>query len=248
MAGLLLTFGQVQTGTIEYEEVMKFEIKLEGEMAAMARDFPKERRGNKVLYFNEVSSLYTKSELQPERDMSGFEGGGGRMMRMSMSAPHNIVFTDLKKKEVLQQQEFMTRMFLITSELPNTQWKITGRQKMILEYPCMEARSVDTAGIVTVVWFTPSIPVQSGPSRFSNLPGLVLEANVNDSSMVLTAKSISTEAPEKALLKKPKEGKKVSQEEFEQIVADKMEEMGVQGGGPGRHGGGGGVHVIRIHQ
>lgn len=248
IAGTLYTFGQIKTGIVEYEEVIKFEIKLEGEMKAMMRDMPKERKANKVLYFDEESSLFTKSEIEVEHDMSGFSGEGrGRGMRMRMGGPGSIVFTDLEDKEVIEQREFMTRMFLITSELPVTEWKISGKQKMILNYPCMEATTVDTAGILTTVWFTPSIPVQSGPSRFCNLPGLVLEANVNDSSMLITAKSISEEVPNKELLIKPKEGKKVTQEEFDQIVKEKLEEMGVQPGqrGPG---GGRGVHVIRIHQ
>ena len=247
LAGMIYTFGQVQTGSVEYEEVIKFEIKLEGEMKAMMRDMPKERKQNKVLYFNEEGSLFTKSEIEVEQDMSGFSGEGrGRGMRMRMGGPSSIVYTDLKKKQVIEQREFMTRMFLITTDIPETAWKITGQQKMILDYPCMEATTEDTAGIVTTVWFSPGIPVQSGPARFSNLPGLVLEANVNDSSMFITAKSVSIETPDKGILKRPKEGKKVTQEEFDEIVMEKLEEMGVQGG-PGGHMGGG-THVIRIHK
>ena len=238
---------QVKTGSVEYEEVMKIEIKLEGEMAAMARDFPKERKGYKVLYFNEEASLYKRSEAPNEMANTDFESGGGRrMMRMRMSDPYNVVYTDLKKKEVLEQREFMTRMFLIKKEMPEGEWKITGQQKMIMEYPCMEATRVDTAGIVTIAWFSPTIPVSTGPSVFSNLPGLVLEVDINEGSRTFTAKSVSLETPEKDLLKKPKDGKKVTQEEFDEIVAEKMEEMGMQ---PGRgHGSGRGIYMMRIHQ
>jgi len=205
MAGMQFTFGQVKTGIVEYEEVIKIEIKLEGEMAAMMRDMPKERRANKVLYFNEEESLFTKSEKEVEQDMSGFSGEGrGRGMRMRMGGPSSIVYTDLDNKEVVEQREFMTRMFLITTDIPETAWKITGKQKLILDYPCMEATTEDTAGVITQVWFTPLIPVQSGPSKFGNLPGLVLEANVNDSSILITATSINTEVPDKEILKKPK--------------------------------------------
>ncbi len=246
LAGMLFTFGQVTTGTVEYEEVIKFEIKLEGEMKAMMRDMPKERKANQVLYFNEESSLYTKSEITVEQDMTGFSGERrGRGMRMN--APHNIVYTDLEKQEIVEQREFMTRMFLINQEMPKSDWKITGQQKMILDYPCMEATKIDTAGVVTSVWFSPSIPVQGGPALFCNLPGLVLEVNVNDSSHVITAQSVTVEEPNQDILKKPREGKKVTQEEFEQIVKEKMEEMGIEGDmrGPGS---GRGMHMIRIHQ
>lgn len=247
MAGFVVVYGQVKTGSVEYEEVMKIEIKLEGEMAAMARDFPKERKGHKVLYFNEEASLYKRSEVPNEMANTDFESGGGRrMMRMRMSDPYNVVFTDLEKKEVIEQREFMTRMFLIKKEMPEGDWKITGKQKMILDYPCMEATRMDTAGILTTAWFSPAIPVSSGPSVFSNLPGLVLEVNIDEGRRTFTATSISLEAPEKDLLKKPKEGKKVTQEEFDEIVAEKMEEMGIEPGrGPGR---GRGMYMIRVHQ
>lgn len=251
LAGLLITFGQVQTGTIEYEEVMKIEIKLEGEMKAMMKDLPKERRSIKTLYFSKDASLYEKSKTAESRDMSGFSGGGrgrgmGMGMGIGMNAPNNKVFIDLEKKRIVEQREFMTRMFLIKREMPETAWKITGNQKMVLNYPCMEATSVDTAGIVTRAWFAPSIPVQSGPALFCNLPGLVLEVNINDGSRVFSAQSINLETPEKEILKQPKEGKKVTQEEFDEIVAEKLKEMGVEyGGGPGS---GRGVHIIRMHQ
>jgi len=247
LATQLVTFGQVQTGTVEYEEVMKIEIKLEGEMKAMMKDLPKERRSIKTLYFSTDASLYEKSKTAETRDMSGFNGDGrGMRMGMGMNAADNKVFINLKKNEIVEQREFMTRMFLIERDMPETAWKITGNQKMVLNYPCMEATSVDTAGLVTKAWFAPSIPVQSGPALFCNLPGLVLEVNINEGFQVFTAQSISLEAPEKETLKKPKEGKKVTQEEFDEIVAEKLKEMGVEyGGGPGS---GRGVHIIRMHQ
>ncbi len=247
LAGLLVTYGQVQTGTVEYEEVMKIEIELEGEMKAMMKDMPTERRSTKLLYFNQEASLYEKSKTVSNGDMSGFNGGGrGMRMGMGMNAPDNKVFIDLKKKAIVEQREFMTRMFLIKREMPETAWKITGNQKMVLDYPCMEATSVDTAGVVTKAWFAPSIPIQSGPALYCNLPGLVLEVIIDDSSMVFTAQSISLDTPEKGTLKQPKEGKKVSQEEYDEIVAEKLKEMGIEYGEgvtPGS-----GVHIIRMHR
>ena len=235
-AGLLASFGQTeQAGTVIFEEVTKIEIKLEGEMAAMMKDFPKEQRSSKVLYFSPEASLYEKMKTEDANDAGGFGHSTGNM-RIMMSVPENKVFIDLENKEILEQREFMTRMFLIKADMPEKKWKISGEQKTILDYPCIEATHTDTAGVTTKVWFTPSITVNSGPAKFCNLPGLVLEVNIDDGKKVYTAQSISLDPPDKKAFKKPKEGKNVSMAEFDKIVAEKMKEMGVDGTG-GIHGG-----------
>lgn len=220
-----VTIGQVNTqGTVVYEEVEKIEIKLEGEMAHLMKDMPKERRSEMILYFNLESSVYKAPEKAEDMNMAAEAG-----MRIMMSQPDNILHLDLKNKEMVEQLEFMTRMFLINSEIPSIEWKITGKQKMILDLPCMEATQTDTSGVVTSAWFTPAIPIQSGPAKYINLPGLVLEVDKDNGQMQFIAKSVNFDAPDKALLKKPKDGKKVSREEYDKIVEEKMKEMGGDG-------------------
>lgn len=235
-AGLFASFGQTeQTGTVIFEEVAKIEIKLEGEMAAMMIDFPKEQRSTRALYFSPEASLYEKIKTNDTRDAGGF-GHSTRNMQIMMSVPENKVFIDLENKKILEQREFMTRIFLITADMPEKKWKISGEQKTILDYPCFEATHTDTAGVTTRVWFTPSITVKSGPAKFCNLPGLVLEVNIEDGKKVYLAQSINFDPLDKNTLKKPKEGKKVTMAEFDEIVVEKMKEMDIDGT-RGIHGG-----------
>ena len=244
-AGLLTSFGQKeQTGIVVYEEVAKIEIKLEGEMAAMMKDFPKEQRSNKVLYFSPEASLYEKMKIENANDAGEFDHSTGNM-QIIMSMPENKVFIDLENKIILEQREFMTRVFLIKADMPEKKWKISGEQKTILDYPCIEATHTDTSGLTTSVWFTPSITIQSGPAKFCNLPGLVLEVNIEDGKRVYLAQSINFEPLDKNTFKKPKEGKKVSLAEFDKIVAEKRKEMGVDGPG-GSHAGG--TVIIRVRK
>ncbi|MCD4769612.1 MAG: GLPGLI family protein [Bacteroidales bacterium] len=231
-AVVLLNLSEIngQSGTIVYEEVVKFEIKLEGEMAQMMKDMPKERCSSKVLFFSPEATLYEKKSSDEAPAMSGFAHAGSNI-QIKMSEPDNKVFIDLVNKEIIEQREFMTRMFLITGEIPKTDWKITGNQKMILDYPCMEATKSDTAGVITKVWFAPSLPLQGGPSTFCNLPGMVMAVDISDGKQMLTAQSIDLNPPGKEKFKRPKEGKKVTKDEFDKIVTDKMEEMGIEGEG-----------------
>jgi len=230
-----------QAGTVEFEEIRKFEFNLEGEMAQMMKDMPSEQKSAMILYFSTEASLYEKVKGE-ETMMGGGFAHAEAGINIIMSAPDNKVFIDLVKNEILEQKEFMTRTFLIKEDMPENKWKITGEQKMILDYPCMEATVTDTAGVTTSVWFTPAIPVKSGPLTFCNLPGLVLEADINDGSHKFIAKSINLDLPDEEKLMKPKDGKKVTKEEYDIIVAEKMKEMGVENGGSGN------TIVIRVNK
>jgi GLPGLI family protein len=139
------------------------------------------------------------------------------------------IYCDLKSLKKTEQKEFMTRMFLIESDLSASDWKFTGNSGIVLGYNCQEAILKDTIN-VTKAWFTASIPVSAGPAGFYGLPGLILKVDINDGKRIITATSIDPSMEVTDFLIKPKEGKKVTQEEYRKIVADKMKEMGHENG------------------
>jgi len=152
------------------------------------------------------------------------------------------VYTDLENAMQIEQKEFMSRVFLIETEFKNGSWKLTGEQKMILEYACQEAIA-EEEGKVVHAWFTPRISVPAGPAKFGNLPGLVLAVDINDGEQVILATSVDLKPVDAEALVKPKKGKKVTQEEYHAIVEEKMKEMGSEHGGGSGH-----AVVVRIHQ
>jgi len=221
---------QVTSGTVKYQETVKVEIHLEGAGAEFANMIPKERKSNKILYFNQDAALFINDKEAAEDENMAFEGEGGMVM-IKTSEPDNKLFTDLKNKKQIEQREFMTRMFLIEGSMETSPWKLTGNEKSILGYSCQEA-VMEKDSIKTVAWFTPGIPVAAGPANYNNLPGLVLEVNYNDGKRVITAVSVEDKV-DVANLVKPKEGKKVTKEEFQTIMDEKMKEMGIERGSAG---------------
>ncbi len=226
-------------GKVVYEDVMKLDIKLEGAAAQFADQLPKERRSKKELLFTENFSLYQNVKEDESAEEVAMSGGGG-MIQMKMMEPDNQLFYDIENSKTVEKREFMTRVFLIENDIKQGEWKITGDQKVILDYPCMQAVQENDEGKKTFAWFTPSIPIATGPSGYIGLPGLVLQVEMEDGDHTLTALSIDFSEIDKKLLVKPKKGKKVSQEEFDKIVADKMEEMGAE------HKEGGATFMIQI--
>lgn len=225
-----------QSGVITYEEKIKLEIHLEGDMPALMDSLPKERKTTKMLTFSKGASLYEKDGRKAEEQ--AVEEGG---MRIMMVEPEEIVFSDLEQMTTTEQREFMSRMFLISTDLRRHTWKLTGKQKTVAGYPCQEAVYADTA-IKAVAWFCPQIPVSSGPGGFGNLPGMILELNFDNGDRIITAKKVEINEVQQNQLKKPTKGKKVSREEFKAIVAEKMKEMGAEGGEGGQQ------MIIRIQR
>lgn len=225
------------TGTVVYEQVVKLEIKLEGESAQFANSLPKERKSQKVLCFNAESSLYENKSMEEDQTIKS-ESGGTVMIRMV--EPDNKVFTNLAENKQIEKREFMTREFLIETALNPSEWKLTGNQKMVMNYPCQEAVKETKDGKISA-WFTPVIPVSAGPGVYNGLPGLILAVDVNDGKQTLNAISIDLNPVAENVIVKPEKGKKVSREEFDKIVEEKMKEMG------GQSGPGGARMIIRMH-
>ena len=165
---------------------------------------------------------------------------GGANVMIKMEEPDNKIYTNLEDKKQVEQREFMTRVFLIEGE-GYQKWKLTGKQKMILDFPCQEATMEKDSSEVTA-WFTPVIPVSAGPSDYGGLPGLILSVEADDGKNTITALGVDFSIVPKDKIEKPKKGKKVTREEFEQIVEEKMKEMGAEGGKGGHQ------MMIRIHK
>lgn len=221
------TFSQTNNqGSVIYDEIMKIDIQIDNMTPEMAEMIPTENRNTTILYFNEDASRYENYESKDDAlidDMS--EGGGVQIM---ISQPDNIIYNDLKSGKSIEQTEFMTRVFLIESVNLSDDWKFTGNQKMILDFPCQEA--VKNEGDDDVkVWFTPAIPVSTGPGKYGRLPGLILAIEANNGDISIMANSVKFENINEDKLKKPKKGKKVTNEEFRTIVEEKSKEMGGDG-------------------
>jgi len=234
MAIILIAFSQTENtqGTVTYEEVMKIDIQMDNMTPEMEAMLPKENRNSTILHFNELVSRYENLEETEDAVMDHESEGGG--VKVMISQPENIMYRDLKDKTSIEQTEFMTRVFLIESDNQKDDWKITGNQKTILDFPCQEAVKKEGEDEVKV-WFTPTIPVSSGPGKYANLPGLVLAVEANEGDRTIIAKSVDFKEVDPDSIKKPKKGKKVTKEEYLAIVDEKNKEMGVDGEGNGAH-------------
>ena len=217
---------QTVSGKIIYKETIKLNIDIGDDRPEMAKMFPSSQSVDKVLYFNTNESLFKNNEQPKDLDVKHEEEGSTFQIVMKM--PESIIYVNKAENVYLQSQDLMGKVFLISDSPKKYKWKITGEQKSILDYPCQKAVMNDTSQNV-VAWFTPNIPVGSGPGGMTGLPGIILALEYDNGERMTIATSIEA-LPDSFEFVKPDKGKKVNKAEYDKIREEKMKEMGAVNG------------------
>jgi GLPGLI family protein len=155
-------------------------------------------------------------------------------------------YKNIKTNTLLQSQEFYGKRFLVKDDLLSIDWQLTGESKQIGQYTTFKAtamiptsqltwydfswgelsedNSAEDAKMTKVTaWYALQIPVSQGPLEYWGLPGLILEVNVGNTTMLCS--KIIMNPKEKERIKAPDKGKVVSKTEYKKIISGKMQEM-----------------------
>ena len=244
--------GQMKEGKVVYEQTMQMGRIEDPEIAAR---LPKERKENFELIFGNNQSLWQVLPNTEGTDNSTVSGPG---FVIRMAGNNDITYFDFTKGRRIDQREMFDREFIVEDTIMKLKWKLTGETKTILNYQVQKAvaerlgrRSImsmengemkrqeiaDTSYITA--WFTTNIPVPVGPQEFQGqLPGLILELNMNNGRIVYKAVEVSPKV-NLASIKEPRGGKKMSSDEFNKERERLLEEM--------RKNNPGGNRVIRMN-
>lgn len=240
---LAIHYGKAQKfeGIATYKTDRKVDLKMDGEgmddamqeqMAAMLRkQFQKEY----TLTFNKDESIYEEVETL---DAPAPKAAGG--VSIVVSGGNDVLYRNLARNEYVRETEIMGKEFLVRDTLQKPEWVFEKESRNIGNYTCFKATNtreikeqtlssehdslVEATKLrTTTVWYTLDVPVQHGPSEFYGLPGLVLQ--VEDGDLTILCSKIVLNPNEEVNIEAPSKGKKVDQAEFEEIQKKKNEEM-----------------------
>ena len=251
LLALLPSALSAQEGSIAFTHSVRVEFEMSEEMRARfeARGgnrgggrgtMPTERVSQFVLLFNSTESLMKPvPRVAPEggRGRGGFDGRGGgaggggfarraRMGSASRNAQETLVaaYTRYDEGTIVEARQLLGRSFIIADERPTYSWKLTSEQAEFLGYVVQKATAVQDSSVIEA-WFTPQIPVQGGPATFGGLPGMILVVSIDDGQVQYTATGVSMSPIAEGVIVRPTEGDGVTREEYEEIVAEKLEEL-----------------------
>lgn len=202
-----------------------------------------------VLNFTNFESMY-----QEEEKLDAPNPTSGSTMKMAFigSSISGKLYKNFKKNQYVKEDDIFGKEFLITDSLQKMDWKLSNEQKKIGNYTCYKAQLIipvseeeikqyeefkkkKEAGKTTLfeikepkdevveAWYTLDVPIPNGPGKYWGLPGLILE--LHEFNTIFLCTKIVLNPKDKIEIKTPKNGKNVSQKEFDAIQDKKMKSM-----------------------
>ena len=194
-----------------------------------------------TLDFSKSESMY-KEEQELDAPKGPSANGGVMVMVMDGNGSSDILYKNISENRMANKTELMGKVFLIKDNLVAYDWELTGETKNIGIYTCYKAvyereeESIEiniidgevkeekvTKKRTIVAWYTPDVPVSNGPNNYGGLPGLILE--VNDGDLTIVCSEIILNPKEIKEINEPTKGKIVTREKFDKISFEKTKEM-----------------------
>ena len=193
-----------------------------------------------ILDFTKSESMYKEEQ---ELDAPKGPSSNGSVMVMSFGGGGiDVLYKNILENRMANKKELMGKVFLIRDNLVAYDWELTGETKNIGNYTCYKAKfeieeedlqinMIDgevkeekvTKKRTLVAWYTPEVPISNGPRDYGGLPGLILE--VNDGNQTIVCSEIVLNPSEVKEIKEPTKGKVVTREEFSKISFEKTKDM-----------------------
>ncbi|MBP6811154.1 MAG: GLPGLI family protein [Saprospiraceae bacterium] len=168
------------------------------------------------MYITPTVTKYEDSEEKAEPDDEGY----------SWRKEVFMVKHDYAANTMQDVVQIFGKTYIVEDSLRAPEWKILNDLKEVAGHICMKASWTDTLKQQKVIaWFAMDIPISAGPERFYGLPGLILEVDVNDGGMLVSAdkidlKKITTELD----LPKKLKAKKISEAEYLALLKKHMDQ------------------------
>lgn len=204
---------------------------------------------NFVLSFNKNSSIYVEEEKLEKDQGNGIMAQRMGMMKMILNQGNNgKLYKNINDNTYKNQVDIYGKLFLIQDSLKTIDWKITDELKTIGKHTCFKAtaiqknrglptnfrpgeqrtddskeeRKIGDEMIIVTAWFTLDIPISQGPAMYYGLPGLILEVNAGNTTILCSKIELNKK---EEIINAPKNGKKINQKKYDELLKKKANEV-----------------------
>jgi GLPGLI family protein len=239
IASICTIHAQMKEGKVVYERTMKFQPR-QNMNPEMAANMPRTRTDRFELSFAKNQSLW---EYLPDLDNNDENAGGGGISFMRFGGGDDLTYFNFETGKRIDQRELASKTYIVEDSIRKLNWKLTEETKTVLNFTARKAiaQRIGTRFVMAMengemkrqevgdtthitAWFTTEIPVPAGPEFGGQLPGLILELEMNNGRTVYKAVEISPKV-NASNIKEPKGGKKMAAAEFNKERDKVMEEM-----------------------
>lgn len=226
---LLISFlfwGQQKEAVVTYDRIIKSNINFPEDNLELGQIIPRFRSDTFELSIAKNKSVWKMAS--PANTEFENPGERGFWAGLRAAEANRVLYFDLDKLRFLEQKGLFDKTVIVADSLRNLSWRFSDETKNVLNYVCRKAMAttygkktvarmeegkverkeeMDTTNVIA--WYTSEIPFSAGPEKFQGqLPGLILEMNINNGRQIFKAISISgitntetiKEIPEKKLV------------------------------------------------
>jgi GLPGLI family protein len=157
------------------------------------------------LVFNENENKY--SEIAQESEY----GYNGRLSNY-------LIYRNFATNKRIEMEDVSAKSYIVEDSLSAPSWKVMNKIKEISGQLCMMAVTEDTVRNQKITaWFANNLSVSGGPERYYGLPGLIMELDIDDGAVIITAVKVEIQLPKKM------KGKKITGKEYDKMVKTTLE-------------------------
>ncbi|TXD85465.1 GLPGLI family protein [Subsaximicrobium wynnwilliamsii] len=228
------------TGEATYKTHRKVNIKIDSSKSKISTDqqkqfneqLKKQFQKTFMLSFSKEESLYKQEEALAKPNPMG------NAAQIVFSSNTDVLYKNIKTQTYVEQTDILSKSFLIKDSIKDIAWQLENETKNIGNYTCFKATytyqhpirdfendkdSLRFEARKITAWYTPQIPVSNGPELYQGLPGLILE--INDGQQTIICSKIQINPKKTNKIEAPDTGKEVTQTEFDTIKDQKNKEF-----------------------
>ena len=237
----LFATAQMKEGKVLYERTIQMQFR--GNVPPeVANNMPRERKDKFELSFANNQSLWESVPEMDDNNDTGGDNNGGRMM-MRFGGGDDLSYHNFTTGKRIDQRELSSKNYIVEDSIQKLNWKLTSETKTVLGHTVQKAiaerygmraamtmengemkRQMLPDTTVINAWVAMDIPVPAGPEFQGQLPGLILELEMNNGRVMYKALEISAKVNTSSI-KEPKGGKHITAAEFNKERDKTFEEM-----------------------
>lgn len=245
LCACISAMAQQKEGKVIYERVSHIQFQMPGSQEPIKQS----RTDRYELNFANNQMVWQQLPEDIQAQESASNGAQGNFVFRVSSGSNDLIFVDFDKSKKVESREFADKKYLVSDSIRPGNWRLSEETMTILGYNCRKATTqrISTRSTVqmengkmertevqdtseVVAWFTLSVPVAVGPEYHGQLPGLILQLELNNGNSVYKAVEVSDKV-NKSIIKEPTKGKKVTPEQFAAERKKMLDQMQQGGGG-----------------
>lgn len=128
---------------------------------------------------SEIYTSFFTLTLSPDQALYQFGKNNGKFNQFpEMPADINTIYYDFKGGKKVVQKNINGKVYSITGDQRNIEWKLTDERRTIAGYDCRRANALIFDSVYVVAFFSDKFIPQIGPESFGGLPGLILGISI----------------------------------------------------------------------